>query len=33
MPRGPEVTKLQIDKPDFSPEDLYLALEKSLRKR
>ena len=31
--RGPEVTKLQIDKPDFSPEDLYLALEKSLRKR
>ena len=29
--RGPEVTKPQIDKPDFSPEDLYLALEKSLR--
>lgn len=28
---GPEVKKLQIEDPEFSKEDLYLALEKSLR--
>lgn len=29
--RGPEVKKLQIEQNDFTPEDLYLVLEKSLR--
>lgn len=28
---GPEVKKLQIEKPDFDTSDLYLALEASLR--
>ena len=31
--RGPEVRRLQMDTPDFTPEDLYLALEKSLRNK